>query len=169
MKLLPTGRKNVFYLTIYGSLVSVFLLVGIILAGAALGYWIVRRFVVSKDGTVDVGIAQFVKWAMRIIGTTSILQSTLDTPLAVGALVSCWIICKLISSLKRQDLHSFPTYFLVFKKHQLGAGSGSPWLQQGRQVKGRHGRPEFLSRSSPQKKNWKSPSTLSAWSDSPVK
>ncbi|KAI5316674.1 hypothetical protein L3X38_036381 [Prunus dulcis] len=185
MKLLPTGRKNVFYLTIYGSLlgagsflfhqfsmlvnsillnfglseemhnpVSVFLLVGIILAGAALGYWIVRRFVVSKDGTVDVGIAQFVKWAMRIIGTTSILQSTLDTPLAVGALVSCWIICKLISSLKR---------------HQLGAGSGSPWLQQGRQAKGRHGRPEFLSRSSPQKKNWKSPSTLSAWSDSPVK
>ncbi|VVA31366.1 PREDICTED: nuclear envelope integral membrane [Prunus dulcis] len=185
MKLLPTGRKNVFYLTIYGSLlgagsflfhqfsvlvnsillnfglseemhnpVSVFLLVGIILAGAALGYWIVRRFVVSKDGTVDVGIAQFVKWAMRIIGTTSILQSTLDTPLAVGALVSCWIICKLISSLKW---------------HQLGAGSGSPWLQQGRQVKGRHGRPEFLSRSSPQKKNWKSPSTLSAWSDSPVK
>lgn len=54
--------------------VSVFLLVGIILVGAALGYWIVRRFVVSKDGTVDVGIAQFVKWAMRIIGTTSILQ-----------------------------------------------------------------------------------------------
>ncbi|CAB4285886.1 unnamed protein product [Prunus armeniaca] len=185
MKLLPTGRKNVFYLTIYGSLlgagsflfhqfsmlvnsillnfglseemhnpVSVFLLVGIILMGAALGYWIVRRFVVSKDGTVDVGIAQFVKWAMRIIGTTSILQSTLDTPLAVGALVSCWIICKLITSLKR---------------HQLGAGSWSPWLQQGRQVKGRHGRPEFLSRSSPQKKNWKSPTTLSAWSDSPVK
>ncbi|XP_068340751.1 uncharacterized protein [Pyrus communis] len=80
--------------------VSIFLLVGIILPGAALGYWIVRKFVVSKDGTVDVGIAQFVKWAMRIIGTTSILQSTLDTPLAMGALVSYWIISKLITCLK---------------------------------------------------------------------
>nr|XP_028946111.1 uncharacterized protein LOC103423163 isoform X3 [Malus domestica] len=131
MKLLPTGRKNVLYLTIYGSVlgagsflvhqfslmvnsillsfglseemhnpVSIFLLVGIILTGAALGYWIVRKFVVSKDGTVDVGIAQFVKWAMRIIGTTSILQSTLDTPLAMGALVNYWIISKLITSLK---------------------------------------------------------------------
>lgn len=58
---------------------------------------------------------------------------------------------------------------MIICRHQLGAGSWSPWLQQGRQVKGRHGRPEFLSRSSPQKKNWKSPTTLSAWSDSPVK
>ncbi|KAM1638427.1 hypothetical protein ACFX13_008514 [Malus domestica] len=80
--------------------VSIFLLVGTILPGAAFGYWIVRKFVVSKDGTVDVGIAQFVKWAMCIIGTTSILQSTLDTPLAIGALVSSWIISKLITSLK---------------------------------------------------------------------
>ena len=50
------------------------MLVGIVLSGAALGYWIVRKFVISQDGGVDVGIAQFVKWAMRIIGTTSILQ-----------------------------------------------------------------------------------------------
>lgn len=50
------------------------MLVVIILAGAALGYWIVRKFVISEDGSVDVGIAQFVKWAMRIIGATSILQ-----------------------------------------------------------------------------------------------
>ncbi|KAM1635655.1 hypothetical protein ACFX13_013964 [Malus domestica] len=189
MKLLPTGRKNVLYLTIYGSVlgagsflvhqfslivnsillnfglseemhnpVSIFLLVGIILAGAALGYWIVRKFVVSNDGTVDVGIAQFVKWAMRIIGTTSILQSTLDTPLAMGALVSYWIICKFITSLKWH-----------LKSHQSGAGSGSLWLQKGKQVKGRQSRPEFLSRSSPQEKSWNSRKSLSAWSDSPVK
>lgn len=55
--------------------VAVFVILGIILAGAALGYWIVRRFVISKeDGCVDAGVAQFVKWAMRIIGTTFILQ-----------------------------------------------------------------------------------------------
>lgn len=54
--------------------VSVFLLVGIALAGAALGYWIVRKFVLSEDGKIDAGIAQFVKWAMRIIATVLILQ-----------------------------------------------------------------------------------------------
>lgn len=58
-----------------GLQVAVFVLLGIILAGAALGYWIVRRFVISKeDGSVDAGVAQFVKWAMRIIGTSFILQ-----------------------------------------------------------------------------------------------
>ncbi|XP_028066690.1 uncharacterized protein LOC114269562 [Camellia sinensis] len=29
MKLLPTGRKNVFYLTLYGSVVSIFVLLGL--------------------------------------------------------------------------------------------------------------------------------------------
>lgn len=54
--------------------VAIFLFLGIFLSGAALGYWIVRKFVISKDGNVDVGVAQFVKWAMRIIGATSIFQ-----------------------------------------------------------------------------------------------
>lgn len=54
--------------------VSLFLLVGIIIAGAALGYWIVRKFVISEDGSVYVGIAQFVKWAMRVLAATLILQ-----------------------------------------------------------------------------------------------
>ncbi|WJX27072.1 hypothetical protein P8452_15929 [Trifolium repens] len=67
--------------------VALFLLLGIILAGVALGYRIVRRFVISKeDGSVDARVAQFVKWAMRVIGTTFILQSTIDTPLAIGVL-----------------------------------------------------------------------------------
>lgn len=46
----------------------------IVLAGAALGYWIVRKFVISEDGSVDVGVAQFVKWAMRVIAVTFIFQ-----------------------------------------------------------------------------------------------
>ncbi|KAL2464266.1 hypothetical protein Fot_52222 [Forsythia ovata] len=105
MKLLPTGRKKVLYLIIYGSVlgagsfllhqlsmwansvlvniglsekihnpVAAFLLVGIILTGAGFGYWLVRRFVISEDGSVDVGIAQFVKWAIRIIAVTCIFQ-----------------------------------------------------------------------------------------------
>eukprot|EP00258_Populus_trichocarpa_P030903 XP_024446922.1 uncharacterized protein LOC7491061 isoform X2 [Populus trichocarpa] len=127
MKLLPTGRKNFFYLSIYGSVlgagtfvlhqtstlvnsilvnfglseemhypVYIFVLVGIVLAGAGLGYWMVRKFVISKDGSVDDEVAQFVKWATRIIASTFIFQSTFDTPLAMAALVSSWAICTLI-------------------------------------------------------------------------
>ena len=56
-------------------LLFLYYVLGIIFAGVALGYWIVRRFVISKeDGSVDAGVAQFVKWAMRVIGTTFILQ-----------------------------------------------------------------------------------------------
>lgn len=58
----------------YSVQVSIFLLIGVILAGAALGYWIVRKFVISEDGGVDEGVAQFVKWAMRVVATTLILQ-----------------------------------------------------------------------------------------------
>ncbi|WOL15291.1 hypothetical protein Cni_G24072 [Canna indica] len=80
--------------------VSVFLVVGIVIAGAALGYWIVRKFVLSEDGRVDVGIAKFVKWAMRFIGVVFILQSTLDVPLALAALAVVWNFCSLVNSFK---------------------------------------------------------------------
>ncbi|XP_042437681.1 uncharacterized protein LOC122023574 isoform X1 [Zingiber officinale] len=129
MKLLPTGRKNILYITIYGSVlglgsfvahyfsilvnsllvsfglneelhnpVSVFIVVGIVLAGAALGYWTVRKFVLSDDGSVDAGIAQFVKWAMRLTGVIFVLQSTLDIPLALVSLAVFWNFCSLFNS-----------------------------------------------------------------------
>ncbi|KAJ9179874.1 hypothetical protein P3X46_008188 [Hevea brasiliensis] len=184
MKLLPTGRKNFFYLSIYGSVlgagtfvlhhisvlvnsilinfglseemhnpVYVFVLVGIVLAGAALGYWIVRKFVISKDGSVDVGVAQFVKWAMRIIATTFILQSTLDAPLAMVSLVSLYTICFLINALRwRHPVHES--------------------YSRGGKAITKHKRAEFLSRSAKMSsggKIWSSPKSSSAWSNSPVK
>ncbi|XP_038883951.1 uncharacterized protein LOC120074777 [Benincasa hispida] len=190
MKLLPTGRKNVLYLTVYGSVlgagsylvhhfamlvnsillsfglkeemhnpVAIFLLLGIVLSGAALGYWIVRKFVISEDGNVDVGVAQFVKWAMRIIGATSIFQSTSDAPLALGAFVCCWAVCYLISSLKR-----------LGTMNQSYSGSGSPWKRQNKQIVGKRIHPEFLSRSNPQDRKWRvSDSHSPAWPNSPVK
>lgn len=75
--------------------VSVFLLVGITLSGAALGYWAVRKFVLSSDGTVDAGIALFVKWAMRIFALVFTLQSSADTLLAMVMLA---ILCVARSS-----------------------------------------------------------------------
>ncbi|KAK4850223.1 hypothetical protein QYF36_004917 [Acer negundo] len=51
--------------------VSILLLLLIIFTGAALGFWAVRKFAISEDGTVDV---QFVKWSMQIMATTVIFQ-----------------------------------------------------------------------------------------------
>ncbi|XP_011034290.1 PREDICTED: uncharacterized protein LOC105132460 [Populus euphratica] len=190
MKLLPTGRKNFFYLSIYGSVlgagtfilhqistlvnsilvnfgltedmhnpVYIFILVGIVLTGAGLGFWMVRKFVISKDGNVDDGVAQFVKWAMRIIASTFILQSTLDTPLALGALLSSCAICSV-------------TLKWWYQRDQSDSGGGSAWLQPAGQTTARFRRAEFLSRSgkmSPQGKMWNSPESSSAWTRSPVK
>ncbi|KAK4850436.1 hypothetical protein QYF36_006705 [Acer negundo] len=181
MKLLPVGRKNIFYLSIYGSVlgagsfllhhfsmlvhsllenfglsvemhtsVSILVLLLIIFTGAALGVWAVRKFVISEDGTVDVGIAQFVKWSMRIIATTSIFQSTHDNLLAFGALISCSIVCFLITS---------PKWLRSVLYHP-------------RQATRKHGQAEFLSRSPGSKgKLWDSPKIYKSpsWSNSPVK
>ncbi|KAK0602228.1 hypothetical protein LWI29_031521 [Acer saccharum] len=178
MKLLPVGRKNIFYLSIYGSVlgagsfllhhflmlvhsllenfgpsvemhtsVSILLLLLIIFTGAALGFWAVRKFVISEDGTVDV---QFVKWSMQIMATTAIFQSTHDNLLALGALISCSTVCFIITSPK-----------------WIRSG-----LYQSRQATRKHGQAEFLSRSPGSKgKLWDSPKIYRKppWSNSPVK
>ncbi|KAG2547110.1 uncharacterized protein LOC120650210 [Panicum virgatum] len=154
MKLLPMGKKSLFYFTIYGSVigvgsyvihyfstlvssilenfgfseemhnpVSLFLMVSIVLTGAGFGYWMVRRFILSKDGSVDAGIAQFVKWAMRVVATFFVMQSTLDPRLAMVALASCWSVCALLTGKKVQR----PTA----KKQKLSKFSSQLMLTQG--------------------------------------
>ncbi|KAF9595722.1 hypothetical protein IFM89_003464 [Coptis chinensis] len=118
--------------------VSVFVGVGIVLAGAALGYWIVRKYIISEDGSVDDGISYFVKWAVRIVGLTSILLSTLDTPLAILALASCWGICSFINSMFRGSA-------LVYWSNEMSR-IRSPWLRA-KQVSAVRKNAEFLSRS----------------------
>ncbi|KAJ6763255.1 TRANSMEMBRANE PROTEIN (DUF2215) [Salix purpurea] len=139
--------------------VYIFILVGIVLTGAALGFWMVRKFVISKDGSVDDGVAQFVKWAMRMIASTFILQSTLDTPLAMGALLSSYAISSI-------------TLRWWYQRDQSDSGGGSARLQPAGQATARYRRAEFLRRSgkiSPQGKMWNSPKSSSAWTSSPVK
>ncbi|KAG7593233.1 NEMP family [Arabidopsis thaliana x Arabidopsis arenosa] len=108
--------------------VAILVLVGIVITGAAFGFWTVRKFVVSKDGGVDASVAQFVKWAMRSVAATFILQSSLDTPMAMGAFVLASLLGFLVSKTK-----SF-----VAQSHWLvSAGERRPIM---------HGRAEFLSR-----------------------
>ncbi|KAJ3674785.1 hypothetical protein LUZ60_005401 [Juncus effusus] len=182
MKLLPMGRKNIFYLTIYGSVigigsyiaqyfstfvntilqslglseemhnpVSVFLIVGIVLAGAGLGFWVVRKFIISENGKVDSGIAQFVRWAMRIISLFFILQSSLDPLLGLGGLSACWCISYFISA-----------QFLSPKTLRKG-GSAKPFGRQ----------PEFIAKPSGNnfvEPTWQSPnSSPYNWSGLPKK
>ncbi|XP_028096526.1 uncharacterized protein LOC114296426 isoform X3 [Camellia sinensis] len=136
------------------------------IGGAALGHWMVRKFVISDDGSVDVGVAQFVKWAMRIIAATFIFQSTLDTPLAIGALASCLSICFLVISFKWNGPDSTITF-----GNSIYSANGNPWRSRGR-ANVRHNRAEFLSRSGMVASRgtlWNSPRRSSGWSDSPVK
>ncbi|CAH1427438.1 unnamed protein product [Lactuca virosa] len=90
-KLLPTGRRNAFYLGIMSTVVSVFVVLGIILLGAGFGYWLVRKYIISEDGEVDVGVA-----------VTCIILSTKDTHLAMAAVGSCFGVYYMITKIVRK-------------------------------------------------------------------
>ncbi|XP_073157000.1 uncharacterized protein [Henckelia pumila] len=141
--------------------VLVFLAVGLVLAGAAFGYWLVRKFVVSEDGSVDVGVAQFVKWALRVIAVTFIFQSTLDTPLAMGLLVSFMVIYLSFTYMKWDSLwdHTYSEN-----------GSLKRWKND-RLIK-KHKRTEFLSRPGAMHSQgtiWEIPRSVSPRLKSPLK
>lgn len=57
--------------------VALLLLVCLVLAGAWLGFWGVRKFVLSEDGAVDASVSLFVRWAIRIFGAVMITQVVL--------------------------------------------------------------------------------------------
>ncbi|KAH7316256.1 hypothetical protein KP509_21G085500 [Ceratopteris richardii] len=83
--------------------VGIFILLAIGLMGAWLGYWGVRKMVLAEDGTIDVGTAQFVKWALRIIGSVMILQSSHDPLLAVLALLASLLLCWGVTKVNLQE------------------------------------------------------------------
>ncbi|KAF2609092.1 hypothetical protein F2Q68_00045736 [Brassica cretica] len=111
--------------------VAILVLVGIAITGAAFGFWTVRKFVVSKDGGVDASVAQFVKWAMRSVAATFIFQSTMDTPLAMGAFLSASLLGYLLS----RTIHS-----------RKSVASQRQWLVPAGKGRPMQGRAEFLSR-----------------------
>ncbi|XP_077216594.1 uncharacterized protein LOC143851144 isoform X2 [Tasmannia lanceolata] len=78
--------------------VAIFLLIFLALAGAWLGFWGVRKLVLTEDGSVDISIAHFVSWSIWIFAAFMILLSSLDTLLAAEALV-CGVI---LSSIARR-------------------------------------------------------------------
>lgn len=56
------------------SQMATFLLVFVVIAGACLGFWVVRKLVRTEEGSVDVDVAYFVAWSIRIVASLMILQ-----------------------------------------------------------------------------------------------
>ncbi|XP_028774287.1 uncharacterized protein LOC114731318 isoform X1 [Neltuma alba] len=70
------------------SPLAIFLLAFVVLAGAWLGFWVVRKLVLTEDGSVDVNTSHFVAWSIRILAAVMILQSSMDPILGTLALLS---------------------------------------------------------------------------------
>ncbi|XP_030474114.1 uncharacterized protein LOC115691573 [Syzygium oleosum] len=66
---------------------AIFLLAFLVLTGAWLGFWVVRKLVLTEDGSVDVSTSHFVAWSIRVLAAVMILQCSLDPILALEALI----------------------------------------------------------------------------------
>ncbi|EXB94032.1 hypothetical protein L484_009376 [Morus notabilis] len=78
-----------------------FLLAFVILAGAWLGFWVVRKVVLTEDGSIDISTSLFVAWSIRTLGALMILQSSADPVLATEALILGIIVSSLLRRIFR--------------------------------------------------------------------
>ncbi|KAL8536134.1 hypothetical protein ACS0TY_011678 [Phlomoides rotata] len=65
----------------------ILLLVALLIFGSWLGFWFVRKLLLTDDGSIDSGASHFVSWSIRIVASVLILQSSIDPLLAAEALV----------------------------------------------------------------------------------
>lgn len=88
--------------------IAVFLALGVVLIGAWVGFWGVRKVVLAEDGSVDTGVAKFVKWAIRFIGGVMLLQSSYDIVFAILALAlgsaATWILGNFFNVLENLEV-----------------------------------------------------------------
>ncbi|XP_050291943.1 uncharacterized protein LOC126732919 isoform X1 [Quercus robur] len=90
---------------------AIFLLAFLVLTGAWMGFWAVRKLVLTEDGSIDISTSNFVAWSIRILAAVMILQSSADPLLAAEALISgimisssLWRIFRFIRRLYKYDL-----------------------------------------------------------------
>eukprot|EP01018_Ginkgo_biloba_P009723 Gb_34412 [translate_table: standard] len=119
--------------------VAVFLLVGIVLAGAWLGYWGVRKFVLSEDGSVDIGTAQFVKWAIRIVAIITILQSSHDPWFSLLAAVTGIASTSSVRLIWQRHLRSRPDELSLRMNQHI-------WRHKVKKAYANHAQAEFRSK-----------------------
>lgn len=83
---------------------AVFFLLFISLTGAWLGFWAVRKLILTEDGSIDTTVSQCVAWSIRILGAVMVLQSSLDPLLAAAALVSAIFVTSIFRRAARPRL-----------------------------------------------------------------
>ncbi|ESQ45551.1 hypothetical protein EUTSA_v10010344mg [Eutrema salsugineum] len=76
----------------------------VFLFGAWSGFWTVKKFVLTKDGSIDITTSIFVSWTIRAFAVILILQSSVDPLLAGGALISGTLISSILKSIIRKLL-----------------------------------------------------------------
>ncbi|PNT26283.1 hypothetical protein POPTR_007G005500v4 [Populus trichocarpa] len=80
---------------------AIFLLAFIAFIGAWMGFWAVRSFVLTEDGSVDISTSHFVAWSIRVLAVVLIIQSSLDPLLAAEALISGIIVSSILRRIFR--------------------------------------------------------------------
>ncbi|KAK0603003.1 hypothetical protein LWI29_000396 [Acer saccharum] len=95
------------------------------MAGAWLGFLVVRKLVLAEDGSVDISTSNFVAWSIRILAAVMILQilfpfkslSSLDPLLATEALISGIMVSTLLRKVFRLKFfrHMFKKLFKLVK------------------------------------------------------
>ncbi|KAL5753152.1 hypothetical protein ACOSQ2_023659 [Xanthoceras sorbifolium] len=94
-----------------------FLLAFVVMAGAWMGFLVVRKLVLTEDGSVDISTSNFVAWSIRILAVVMILQSSLDPLLAAEALISGIVVSSVLRKVLRLRFlrHVFKKLFKLVK------------------------------------------------------
>ncbi|GFY99448.1 transmembrane protein [Actinidia rufa] len=98
LRLLVDETMHVYQVSFPYNELAIFLLLFLVIAGAWLGFWVVRKLVLTEDGLIDIGVSHFVAWSIRMIAAVMILQSSVD-PLLAAEVLLCGILVS--SMLKR--------------------------------------------------------------------
>nr|XP_016480323.1 PREDICTED: uncharacterized protein LOC107801505 [Nicotiana tabacum] len=89
-----------------------------------LGFWVVHKLVLAEDGSIDIGVSQYVGWSIRVFASGLIIQSSLDLLLVLEAL-----ICGVLISLVLRRIFR-PKYVLRFCKNLLQIDTSYLWESQ---------------------------------------
>lgn len=69
-----------------------------------MGFWAVRKLILTEDGSIDTTVSQCVAWSIWILGAVMVLQSSLDPLLAAAALVSAIFVTSIFRRAARPRL-----------------------------------------------------------------
>lgn len=106
---------------------AIFLLLFLVIAGAWLGFWVVHKLVLAEDGSIDIGVSQFVGWSIRVFASALILQVLffITTDPVGPPKFSHFLVYSPYWSLIGQ-LHSF-TFSSEFSGSFIGCGGMDMW------------------------------------------